>query len=32
MRQAGHKSSAMLAKYIHIGQMFGHNEVADMSI
>jgi hypothetical protein len=32
MRQTGHKSSAMLAKYIRIDQMFTHNAASGMSI
>ncbi len=32
MRQTGHKSSVVLAKYIRIGQMFTHNATAGLSI
>jgi hypothetical protein len=32
MRQTGHKSSAMLAKYIRIGQMFTQNAAAGLGI
>jgi integrase len=32
MRQTGHKSSTMLAKYIRIGQMFTHNAAAGLGI
>ena len=32
MRQTGHKSSVMLAKYIRIGQMFTCNAAAGLGI
>lgn len=32
MRQTGHKSPAMLAKYIRLGQMFTHNAAAGLGI
>jgi bifunctional non-homologous end joining protein LigD len=32
MRQTGHKSSDMLAKYIRVGQMFTHNAAARLGI
>ena len=32
MRQTGHKSTVMLAKYIRIGQMFTHNAAAGLGI
>ena len=32
MRLTGHKSSAMLAKYIRVGEMFTHNASAGLGI
>ena len=32
MRQTGHKSSVMLAKYIRVGEIFTHNAAAGLGI